>query len=303
MIKPLRLRPARLRPGDAVGIVSPAGPVRSAELLDCQRFLEEKGFRVRMAPHAHDRRDYLAGSDNDRLEDLEEMFLDDDIKAIFCSRGGYGSLRLLDRIDYELIGNHPKIFVGYSDITALLTAIFKQTGLITFHGPMGKEFSGLPERIWEHLFQMISSERPLSIDPMEGYPLSRGRATGPIMGGNLSLLCQLLGTPYMPDLDGCLLFIEDRGEALYRIDRMLTHLRLSGCLKGIKGLLTGSFLGCGDAPAIENLIKENFTPMNIPIVAGFPLGHGPRNITLPLGMPAELDTHAMKLSLWESNVV
>jgi len=297
------IKPSKLNPGDAVGVVSPAGPVNRSELEADVHFLETKGFTVHVAPHAYDRRDYLAGNDEDRLLDLEEMFRNPDIKAVFCSRGGYGSMRLLDRIDYGLIRKNPKIIVGYSDITALLSGILKKSGLITFHGPMVRGLSSLPENTWQNLLRMISSQTPISIAPLSGYPLFGGNTTGFLMGGNLSLLCMLVGTPFMPSLSGCILFIEDRGEALYRIDRMLTHLTLSGSLEGIRGLITGHFVDCGESAAIDDLIKERFEPMDIPVAAGFSLGHGPDNTTLPLGIPAELDTDHMKLSLLESSVV
>jgi muramoyltetrapeptide carboxypeptidase len=239
----------------------------------------------------------------DRLGDLEGMFLNKEIKGIFCFRGGYGSLRLLDRLDYHLIRENPKVLVGYSDITALLAAIHEKTGLITFHGPMVKGFSTLSENVRQNLFRIISSPQPALFAPMEGYPLCPGKATGSIMGGNLSLICRLVGTPFMPDLAGCILFIEDRGEALYRIDRMLTHLALSGSLQKIRGLIAGQFMDCGDPSHIDDLIGERFSQLNIPVAAGFPLGHGLENTTLPLGVPAQLDTETMTLSLLEPAVV
>ncbi len=297
------IKPPKLKRGETVGIVSPAGPVNESDLEVDLRFLKAEGFSVHVAPHVYDSLEYLAGKDEDRLSDLHQMFRNPEIKAVFCARGGYGSLRLLDRIDYDLIRKNPKIIVGYSDITALLAAIFKKTGLITFHGPMVRGLSSLPEKARASLVQIISSEQPHSFSPMEGRPLSRGKAIGPLMGGNLSLICHLVGTPFMPNLAGCILFIEDRGEALYRVDRMLTHLKLTGGLKGIAGLITGQFVDCGDQAAIDRLIKEQFAPMNIPIATGFPLGHGPDNTTLPLGIPAELDADAMTLSLLESAVI
>ncbi len=297
------IKPSKLKRGDLVGIVSPAGPINDSDLEADLRFLKAEGFSVHVAPHVYDRREYLAGKDKDRLSDLHDMFLNPEIKAVFCARGGYGCLRLLDRIDYDLIRKNPKIIVGYSDITALLAAIFKKTGLVTFHGPMVRGLSSLPEKTRTNLFRIISSEQPDSFSPMAGRPLSRGNGTGPLMGGNLSLICHLLGTPFMPDPDHCILFFEDRGEAPYRVDRMLTHLRLTGRLKGIAGLIVGQFIDCGDPDAIDRLVEEQFSPMNIPILTGFPLGHGPDNTTLPLGIPAELDTDAMTLSLLESAVI
>ncbi len=304
--KPKRLpliKPPRLRPGDLIGIISPAGPVDESELQPDLELLRSSGLRIHVAPHVYDRHDYLAGDDEARLSDLHAMFLDREIKAIFCARGGYGTLRLLDKIDYDLIREHPKIIVGYSDITALLMAINKKTGLVTFHGPMVRGLSALHDSSRESLFKLISSNQPVSFSPMEGNSLILGRATGPLIGGNLSLICHLIGTPFLPSLDGSILFIEDRGEPLYRIDRMLTHLVLTGQLKGIAGLIGGEFIECGDNSAIDNLLNTLASDLDIPLITGFPVGHGPTNLALPFGIHAELDTDLMTLSLLESCVI
>jgi muramoyltetrapeptide carboxypeptidase len=234
------IKPSRLRQGDGVGVVSPAGPVDRSDLDADLHFLKSKGYTVHVAPHVYDRRDTWPVATRIASGILKRCSKKE-IRGIFCSRGGYGSLRLLDRIDYRLIREHPKILVGYSDITALLAAVHEKTGLITFHGPMVKGFSKLTENARRDLFQIISSPQPARFAPMAGYPLSPGKARGPIKGGNLSLICRLLGTPFMPDLAGCILFMEDRGEAPYRIDRMLTHLALSGSLEKIEGLIVGQF--------------------------------------------------------------
>ena len=304
--KPQRLpliKPPRLRPGDLIGVISPAGPVDESELKPNLELLESSGFRIHIAPHVYDRHDYLAGDDEARLSDLHAMFQDREIKAIFCARGGYGTLRLLDKIDYDLIREHPKIIVGYSDITALLMAINKTTGLVTFHGPMVRGLSALHDNSRENLFRLISSNQPVSFSPMSGNPLIAGRAKGPLIGGNLSLICHLIGTPFLPSIEGSVLFIEDRGEPLYRIDRMLTHLALTGQLKGIAGLIGGEFIECGDNSAIDNLLNTLASDLDIPLTTGFPVGHGPTNLALPLGLPAQLDTDSMTLSLLESCVI
>lgn len=304
--KPQRLsliKPPRLRPGDLIGIISPAGPVDKSELQPDLELLRSSGLRIHIAPHLYDRHDYLAGDDEARLSDLHAMFRDREIKAIFCARGGYGTLRLLDKIDYDLIREHPKILVGYSDITALLMAISKKTGLVTFHGPMVRGLCALHDNSRESLFRLISSNQPVSFSPMAGNSLGAGRATGPLIGGNLSLICHLIGTPFLPSLDGSILFIEDRGEPLYRIDRMLTHLALTGQLKGLAGLIGGEFIECGDNSAIDNLLNTLASDLDIPLTTGFPLGHGLTNLALPLGIHAELDTDLMTLSLLESCVI
>ena len=296
-------KPPRLRPGDLIGIISPAGPVDESELQPDLRLLESSGVGIHVAPHVYDRHGYLAGDDETRLSDLHAMFEDRRIKAIYCARGGYGTLRLLDKIDYDLIREHPKIIVGYSDITALLLAINKKTGLVTFHGPMVRGFSALHDSSREALFRLISSNQPVSFSPMAGNSLIAGRATGPLVGGNLSLICHLTGTPFLPSLDKVILFIEDIGEPLYRIDRMLTYLALTNRLKGIAGLIGGEFIDCGDNSAIDNLLDTLACNLDIPLTTGFPVGHGLTNLTLPLGLPAQLDTDSMTLSLLESCVI
>ncbi len=304
--KPQRLpliKPPRLRPGDLISIISPAGPVDESELQPDLELLKSSGLRIHVAPHVYDRHDYLAGDDEARLSDLHAMFQDRKIKAIFCARGGYGTLRLLDKIDYDLIRENPKIIVGYSDITALLMAINKKTGLVTFHGPMVRGLSALHNSSRESLFKLISSNQPVSFSPIAGNPLIAGRATGPLIGGNLSLICHLIGTPFLPSLDSAILFIEERGEPLYRIDRMLTHLALTGQLKGIAGLIGGEFIECGDISAIDNLLNTLASDLDIPLTTGFPVGHGLTNLALPLGMAAELDTSLMTLSILESSVI
>jgi len=304
--KPQRLpliKPPRLRPGDLIGIISPAGPVDESELQPDLELLESSGFRIHIAPHVYDRQGYLAGDDEARLSDLHGMFQDRKTKAIFCARGGYGTLRLLDKIDYDLIRENPKIIVGYSDITALLMAINKETGLITFHGPMVRGLSALHDNSRESLFRLISSNQPVSFSPMAGNPLIVGRATGPLIGGNLSLICHLIGTPFLPSLEGSLLFIEDKGEPLYRIDRMLTHLALAGQLKGIAGLIGGEFIKCGDPSAVDDLLNTAASELEIPLITGFPIGHGLKNTALPLGIPARLDADSMTLSTLEPCVI
>jgi len=258
--------------------------------------LTSRGFRVREAAHLYDRHDYLAGHDEARLSDLHAMFLDSEVAAVFCARGGYGSLRLLERLDYDLIRQHPKIIVGYSDITALLMAVYKMTGLVVFHGPMVQGLCAISDSSLEGLFKILSSEEPVSFDLMGGTPLLTGSAEGPLLGGNLSLLCHLVGTRYLPSLKGAILFVEDRGEPLYRIDRMLTHLSLAGQLNTIAGLIAGEFVDCGDTSQTDRLLMATASKLDIPLVTGFPAGHGQNNLTLPLGMPAHLDTRRMTLS-------
>jgi muramoyltetrapeptide carboxypeptidase len=279
-----------LRPGDRIGIIAPAGPVIQEQLQPEIDLIKTKGHSVILSPHLYRGNNYLAGDDDVRLEDLHLMFQDKDIKAVLCARGGYGSLRLLDKIDYELIKKNPKIIVGYSDITALLLAIYKKTGLITFHGPIVREFSWNRGKNLNRLFDLVSSTIQLDLDLSGGEVLIEENAKGVLLGGNLSLISHLTGTPFMPSLEGAILFIEEKGEPLYRIDRMLTHIRLSGVFDHIAGLIAGNFVDCGDIADINRLLIDTVRGYNIPVFSGLPIGHGKENITLPLGMEAELDT-------------
>jgi muramoyltetrapeptide carboxypeptidase len=289
------IMPPRLRPGDLIGVISPAGPVMPSDLQPGLDLLGAKGYRMREAPHLYDRHGYLAGDDKARLADLHDMFHDQEIAAVFCARGGYGCLRLLDKIDYRIIREHPKILLGYSDVTALLMAVYKETGMIAFHGPMVRGLATITEASLEALFHILSLEEPLLLSPMEGKPLVSGEVEGPLLGGNLSLICHLAGTRFLPSLEGAILFIEDCGEPLYRIDRMLTHLSLAGLLNGIAGLIAGEFTNCGDAAEIDRLLIDAAATLNIPLITGFPLGHGQNNLTLPVGMPVHLDAGRMTL--------
>jgi muramoyltetrapeptide carboxypeptidase len=252
--------------------------------------LESAGYKVLLGAHVFDQKDYLAGDDQDRLEDLHAMFRDPTVKAIFCARGGYGSLRLLDKIRYDLIQENPKIFVGFSDITALLMAIHAKTGLVTFHGPMVRGLTQNECKNWDNLLGLLSSGSPLEMGLIDVSVQMPGRAEGLLIGGNLSLISHLLGTPFLPSLDNCILFIEDRGEQLYRVDRMLTHLALTGQLKDISGLIACEFLDCGDTGAINTLLTDMLADFDIPFVTGLAVGHGLKNLTLPFGMMGVLDT-------------
>ncbi|MDB4443987.1 LD-carboxypeptidase [bacterium] len=296
------VKPKRLEPGEKIGVIAPAGPVLQSELQSGIDVLESSGFGVIIAPHLYHVQDYLAGDDEARLQDLHNMFGNKKVKAIICARGGYGALRLLDKIDYDLIRANPKIFVGYSDITAMLLAIFKKTGLVTFHGPIVKDISKNSRQNLKSLFDMVCSKTKTGIGHSGGRALVPGKATGALLGGNLSLICYLSGTPFMPSLKDAILFIEERGEALYRIDRMLTHLRLSGLLEGAAGIIAGQFEDCGDPSAIDRLLVDTFSGLNIPIFSGLPVGHGLVNLPLPIGLEATLDTDTTTLSIMETCV-
>jgi muramoyltetrapeptide carboxypeptidase len=284
-----------------VGIVAPSSPVSQSEIAQGLELLESFPLRVRLAPHLFDHLNYLAGTDHDRVSDLHQMFSDPDIKAIFCARGGYGSARLLNRIDFDLIRKNPKIIVGFSDLTALLIAIYKRSALATIHGPT---LLDLPKnKNWPHLCKLITTSHRPQLYFAQGKVIHKGEASGTLLGGNLSVLCSLLDTPFLPSFEGVILFLEEKGESPYRLDRMLTQLLLSNRLEGISALIIGQMEDCGEKEIINSLLSERLGGLNIPVVTGSPVGHGVENISLPLGLPALLDTERMLLEVEESAVV
>lgn len=293
----MNIKPPRLKPGDEIGLIAPAGPVTPNELSPGIDLLTSMGYGVRLSTHLYHRKEYLAGEDDARLQDLHSMFKNDKIKAIFCARGGYGSIRLLGKINYHLIRENPKVILGYSDITALLLAVLNESGIVTFHGPVVRELSH--DMDLDPFFQPIISQGPLVVDLSCGSTLIPGGTKGILLGGNLSLMCHLIGTSYMPLLNGCILFVEERGEPLYKIDRMLTYLNLSGLFKNVSGLILGQFENCGDISTIHGLFTDIGKGLDIPVCSGLPVGHGKKNITLPLGVQASLDTVKMNLTILE----
>jgi muramoyltetrapeptide carboxypeptidase len=293
------IKPQRLRKGDRIGVISPAGPVSKQELQPGLSFLESCGFSVYVAPHVYDIRDYLAGEDHDRLDDFHSVIMDPEISAVICARGGYGCMRLLQNIDYNLIKEYPKILVGYSDVTALILAVYFKSGVVTYHGPMIREYIHGKEANLKNLLGFLSSKGGGSIR-IQGEVLRNGSAEGPLLGGNLSLICHLIGTSFLPPLEGSVLFLEDNGELPYRLDRMLTHLAMSGVLENLAGLIFGDFEKCGEISEVNKLLKEFSSRCDFPVVKGLNVGHGPVNIPFPIGVRAALDTSEMTLSPLES---
>lgn len=298
----MTIKPPRLEPGDTIGIIAPAGSVARDEIRPAIDLIKKKGYKALVSPNLYRKKAYLAGSDEVRLKDLQSMFTNKNVKAVFCARGGYGSVRLLDRIDYNTIRNNPKILAGYSDITALLFAIFGNTGMVTFHGPVLRDLARGKKGNLDHLLKLLSSDAPHVIDLSGGSVIRQGHASGTVLGGNLSLICSLAGTPFMPVTKGVILFIEDRGEPPYRIDRMLNHLRLAGIIEGLSGLIAGSFTDCGDKKDIKRLLKEITSGTDIPVISGMPVGHDRINKAIPIGLRADLDTGSMRLSFLETCV-
>ena len=298
----MTIKPQHLEPGDRIGIIAPAGPVDRDEIQPAIDLIKQKGYQTLISRNLYKKKGYLAGSDDARLDDLLSMFSNKSVKAIFCARGGYGTIRLLDKIDYDLIKKNPKIIAGYSDITALLFAIFRNTGLVTFHGPVLRDLVRGRKNNLNDLLKLLSSKTPHELDLSEGAVIKEGHAGGILMGGNLSLICSLAGTPFMPGMKGVILFIEDKGEPLYRIDRMLSQLKLAGIIEGLSGLIAGSFTNCGDIKDINSILRDIASGTGIPVVSGLPVGHDRKNKAIPLGIHADLDTKGRRLSFSETCV-
>ncbi|MEO9966850.1 MAG: LD-carboxypeptidase [Reichenbachiella sp.] len=314
------IKPKALRKGDTIGLITPASAVTRQAFEKAVENLEDMGFNVRFTENMSVRKGFLAGTDKQRLDDLHLMFEDSSIAGIVCARGGYGSGRLLSDINYELIKANPKVLIGYSDITALLYGIHQKTGLVCFHGPVGaSEYSAFTEKGFEQVLMKgkaakfdIPKEWEKKDDPAyQTLRIVAGTAEGALVGGNLSLMCSLMGTPYDIDFTNKIVFIEDVGESPYRVDRMLTQLLNSGKLAQAKGIALGVFNGCETKPddpdfalstSLENVLKDRFGDLKIPVLYGLPVGHIDDNATLPLGVRAALDVEKASLRLLESGV-
>jgi len=297
MINEMKIQlPVRLKPGDKIGIVAPAGPFERELFFRGVRIFEEMGFEVYIPEGLLDARGYLAGTDKHRAAIVNQLFADKFIDAIVCARGGYGSLRILDLLDYDTIAKNPKIFLGFSDITALLTVLFDRCGLVTFHGPVVTSLADANEITRQSLFQTLTSDHGLEVEVPGGVTVKPGTGAGILCGGNLNTLCHMVGTPFAPNFANKILFLEDRAEAPYRIDRMLMQMKLADCFQGLAGILLGSFEDCGPVEDILIIINDIFGDCQIPIIAGLDAGHGNPNLTLPMGVEATLDADRHLLS-------
>lgn len=313
------LKPRRLAAGNTVGLVAPASPVTNDESVRFAiELLESFGFRVRPGKHVFERDQYLAGDDAGRAADVNAMFADDSIDAIFALRGGYGTQRILPLLDYDVIGNNPKVFVGSSDITAILIAILEKTGLVGFHGPTANgNFSDYALEEWRKvLWEPADRTRIGAAPPLETRPglveadnrvtrFSGGSAEGRLIGGNMTLVSTLMGTPFEPDFRDRIIFFEDVNEAPYRIDRMLTQLWLAGKLQHAAGIAFGKFTKTdddGNTFSIEEIIRSRCGSLGIPVIGGLMIGHIADKTTVPIGIRARLDAEAGALELLEPAV-
>lgn len=301
-----QLKPKRIKKGDTVGVIAPASPPKKEALQKALSFLEQDlGLTVKMGSHIYKEYGYLAGEDADRVEDLEAMFKDEDVKAIICACGGYGTARIADAINYEVIKNNPKIFWGYSDITFIHTAIRQKTGLVTFHGPMlasdlgNDDIHPRSKESFKQLFQSEEVNYTEDISPL--HPFIEGEAEGELVGGNLSLITTTLGTPFEIDTKGKLLLIEDIYEEPRNIDIFLNQLWLAGKLSDIAGLVIGDFADCEPKSrrtlTLDEVLTHYTKLINKPAMGGFKIGHCNPHIGIPLGVKAKISTAKKTLTI------
>jgi muramoyltetrapeptide carboxypeptidase len=323
-----RLKPARLNFGDTIGIIAPASPPQDPKAIDRAAVaLEKFGFKVKLGENVRARNGFLAGSDKERAADVMAMFADTEVKAIFCLRGGYGAVRILDLLDYKVIRHNPKIFVGYSDLTSLHGELQKKVNLVSFHAPMAGALAAddLPEFTRASFFRTLMEVKPAG-SICAGYDkkgistLRCGVAEGRLLGGNLSVLCADIGTRFEPKFNGRILFLEDVGERPYRLDRLLTQLLNAGVFEKVSGVAIGVNKDCEDKPENEaddgvesknareyrqssaDVFAERLSALKIPVVTGLPFGHVALNATLPVGAKAKLDGDNGDLIITEAAV-
>lgn len=308
-------KPKKLKKGDVIGIISPASSPDNMKLIDVGiNYLEGLGYRVEMGKNIGKYLGYLAGTDEERVEDIHQMFGDKKVKAIFCIRGGYGAFRLLNKLNYKLIRSNPKIFVGFSDITSLHMAFLQKANLISFAGPMlvtnfSNEISSYTE---ENFWRTITSNKKLGklkYQENEKLPsITSGITTGKVIGGNLAVLAALIGTAFVPNFKSKILLLEDVNELPYKIDRMLKQLELNGVLKDLKGIILGRFVNCQEEDlnkrtlTLGEIIDDYFRPLKIPTVYTFPHGHINDLLTIPIGLKVKLNAIKGSVEFMESAV-
>lgn len=306
------IKPQAIKIGDTIGIVAPASPASDERRELARAALEGLGFGVKMGRSCFYKCGYLAGSDELRARDINAMFADSEVSGIICLRGGYGGLRLLERLDYGLINSHPKVFIGYSDITALHIALNQRSQLVTFHGPMAASDlgAGLDQFSLESLLGQIAgtSDNNVLVNPPD-EPLAGlvpGQCTGSIVGGNLAVLVATLGTAYEIDTRDKILFMEDIEEKPYRIDRMLTQLYLAGKLQSASGFIVGDWKNCGADPneswTVAEVLEERLAPLGKPVITNLRSGHCSPMVTIPFGVNCHMDAGIGKLTMKESAV-
>ncbi|MFB2881410.1 LD-carboxypeptidase [Floridanema aerugineum] len=309
------VKPPNLKLGDPIGLVNPASFVSSEDVEEVKQTLKNLGLNYKLGNHILDRYGYLAGKDIDRAADINSMFADPSVKAILTLRGGWGCNRILPLINYQLIRKNPKIIIGYSDITSLLLAIYALSGIVTFHGPVAtstwNQFTvNYVQRILFNGEAVTMRNSPfigenLSSLPLQVETITPGKARGKLIGGNLSVLSAMVGSAYLPNWQGSILFIEEIGEEVYRVDRMLTQLKLAGILDRISGFIFGQCTKCDPEKPEQSLtlmqvLQDHIKPLKIPAWYGAAIGHIPNKFTLPIGIEVEIDANNGSIQMLES---
>lgn len=307
--KPTLLRAPRLKPGNTIALTAPAGAIFNEEsITKAVTALEAAGFKVKTGDTLKARYGYLAGEDAFRAKELNALFSDSSVHAIMAMRGGWGCARLLPLIDFENIRKHPKIITGFSDITTLLLALHHKTGLVTFHGPVGN--SSLGEFTMQQFLRVVQRGEAATLQQPEGDPvitITPGKARGVLAGGNLTVLCSLMGTGYLPDWENKILFVEETEEEPYSIDRLLTQLKLAGVLQKLSGFIFGKCTKCeAEEPekslTLQQVLNDHIRPLKVPAFFGSSFGHVRDKLTLPLGTEAEIDAASGTIRLLQASV-
>lgn len=314
------LKPKVLKKGDNIGVISPASPsYKKSDVTRGVETLKKWGYKVQLSKNLNKKRGFVAGTDKERADDFNEMFLRKDIDAVFVTQGGYGSARMLKYIDFEIVKNNPKIFIGFSDITSLHLAILKKTGLITFYGPGVSRYNPeyLSDYTKKHLIKALTNTDPIGDIPLADDKkwidvINPGKCEAPLTGGNLSLICSTLGTPYEIDTDGKILFIEELETEPWIIDHMLTHLSNAGKFNHVAGVVVGECVNCKPrqhnpgyyvSTSLEDILYEFIKPVKVPSIHGLPIGHTRDMATLPFGVKARLDANNKKFTIIESCLI
>ncbi|VAW28908.1 Muramoyltetrapeptide carboxypeptidase [hydrothermal vent metagenome] len=313
---PIKILPKRLEQGDVIGLATPGSPISEDQLNETVEKLESMGYKTYYKPSVLSEYGYFAGTDQERADELMHMFTNNDVDIVMCVRGGYGSIRILDLLDFEEIRKNPKIFIGYSDITALLSSVYERTGLVCFHGPMGisdyndytlKSFDRVlvnPRSRYKYPYQR--EENTENNPEFDFYTITGGIAEGELIGGNLSVLASMAGSDFETDFENKIVFLEEVEEKTYRVDRMLTQLVQATNLRKANGIVLGVFYKCNinDKPTLtlKQAIADILKPLNIPVAYGFPFGHIKIKMTLPTGINAKFNATRRVLKLTEKAV-
>jgi muramoyltetrapeptide carboxypeptidase len=309
------VKPKKLKKGEVIGLITPGSSPDDLMKIELSiKYFEKIGYKVELGKNVGKYHGYLAGSDDERVSDLEYMFSKKDVKAIICIRGGYGSPRLLDKINYRIIRDNPKIFVGYSDITALQLAFFAKTGLVTFAGPMAAvDFSNDVSSYTEELFwAIITSNKKLGKiklpDDEKLASFNKNHAKGRIIGGNLALIISIMGTEYLPQFKDKILLLEDIGELPYRVDRMLNQLKLAKIYSKLNGIILGSFVDCYEHDPMKKtltlgeVVDDYIGKLKLPVIYNFPHGHIKDNVTVPWGISVKINASKASVEFDENAV-